>query len=96
MKYLKLLVILFMFISVSCTNEEPENKLFSFRVEEALQEADTNIQGTNLCISTNGEQQTLKVAIAGDFDSFNLSDDIPNWLNVKTTGNVIEINLPEF
>lgn len=42
-------------------------------------------------IGINGIENEISVGLVGDFDSFILSDGIPDWLTVSTADNIITI-----
>lgn len=91
MKYLKLLLLILPFFVISCGNEEePEPNLFSFAVQ--LDSEGEVALGVHHCeITIPGEQQYIKVTLIGDFDSFDISNDMPSWLTVTPGEKTISI-----
>ena len=80
------LFILFLpLIITACSNDEPELDLFHLTLGT---EADADIaMGIHSAeITINGYARWIDVVLVGDFDSYSLSDDVPNWLTATSQG----------
>lgn len=95
MKFKFLFILALLPILVSCGDDEPKNKLFSYVVTEIPTDAEYSIDGTDLGISTTGDEQSITISLVGDFDSFNVSDDVSSWVTVQTSG-AIKLTLSEY
>ena len=95
-KYILLLAILCTALFTSCGNDEPQNGLFSFEVTEKPTATEISINDTECGISTNGEAQTIVVALIGDYDSFRVTSSIPDWIYTTSSDNVLKFNLNKF
>lgn len=80
----KKLVLLFLlpFILCACGNDEPDLDLFHLTIGT---ETDAEIvMGIHYAeLTVNGYARWIEVGIVGDFDSYSLSDDIPEWLTIS-------------
>lgn len=80
----KKLVLLFLlpFILTACGNDEPDLDLFHLTVATEA-DADFTIDIHSAEFTINGYTRWIEVGIIGDFDSYSLSDDIPDWLTIS-------------
>lgn len=76
------LLFLFPFILTACGNDEPDMDLFHLTIgTEADADIAMGIHSAELTV--NGYARWIEVGIVGDFDSYSLSDDIPDWLTIS-------------
>ena len=95
----KKLVLLFLlpFILTACGKNEPALDLFHLTIgTETDAEIAMGIHSAELTV--NGYARWIEVGIVGDFDSYSLSDDIPDWLTISdaeviTTPHQFRINV---
>lgn len=89
-------LLIFLPLFVSCDEEEQiEPILFSYNTSELPSYVEYEINGTDLSISTTGDKQTLTINLDGDYESFIVLQDAPNWLKIKAVNN-IQLTLSEF
>lgn len=76
------LLFLFPFILTACGNDEPDMDLYHLTIgTEADADIAMGIHSAELTV--NGYARWIEVGIVGDFDSYSLSDDIPDWLTIS-------------
>lgn len=84
------------FILTSCRNDNPDMDLFHLTLcTEADAESKMGIHSAEITI--NGYARWIDIGIVGDFDSYTLSEDIPDWLTISkaemiTTSHQFRIN----
>lgn len=91
--------LLFLFLPllfVACSDEDSDNRLFAIRVIETPQEAEISIDDTDCYISINGFAQSISVSLVGDFDSFNISDGVAEWITISVEASTITLALSGF
>lgn len=81
---------------VACSDDDSVNELFSIKVSEVPQYTDVSIDDADCGISTKGFAQTIVVSLVGDFDAFNISDGIVDWISVTTGQTSIALELSAF
>lgn len=90
-----LLLIFIPFILASCQSDKPDLDLFHLTLgTEADAEVAMGIHSAEVTI--NGYARWIDVGIAGDFDSYSLSDNIPDWFSISysnTIPNRFKINV---
>lgn len=76
------LLFLLPFILTACGNDEPDLDLFHLTIgTEADADIAMGIHSAELTV--NGYTRWIEVGIVGDFDSYSLSDDIPDWFTIS-------------
>lgn len=76
------LLFLFPFILTACGDDEPDLDLFHLTIgTEADADIAMGIHSAELTV--NGYARWIEVGIIGDYDSYSLSDDIPDWLTIS-------------
>lgn len=81
--YKKIVLLLFLpFILAACSSDEPDLDLFHLTMAT---EADADIaMGIHSAeLTVNGYARWIEVGIVGDFDSYSLSNDIPDWISIS-------------
>ncbi len=77
-----LLLMLFPFIFAAC-GDEPELDLFHLTLGTEA-DAEVAMGAHSAEVTINGYARWIEVGIAGDFDSYVLSDNIPEWISIST------------
>lgn len=72
-------------ILTACRNDEPDPDLFHLTLGTEA-DADIAMGITSAEITINGYARCIDVGIVGDYDSFTLSDDIPDWMEISREG----------
>lgn len=81
--YKKFLLLLFLpLILTACNSDEPELDLFHLTLG-AEADADIAMGLHSAEVTINGYARWIEAGIVGDFDSYTLSDDIPEWLSIS-------------
>lgn len=81
--YKKLILLLLVpFIFTACGNDEPELDLFHLSIATET-DADIAMGIHSAELTVNGYARWIEVGLVGDFDSYSLSDDIPDWLSIS-------------
>lgn len=94
MKLIKYLIFLLPFFFVACSDDEPEQNLFSIAVQ-LDGEGELAIGQHDCEITVNGYGQYITIDLLGDFDSFRVGNSIPSWLMVTTGERRIKIAVPD-
>lgn len=76
-----LLVLLFPFILSACGSDEPLDLFHLTLGTEA--DAEIVMATHSADITINGYPRWIEVGIVGDFDSYSISDDVPDWLVIS-------------
>lgn len=91
-----LYILLLPFILCACGDDEPKSNLFKFDVTEAPSDTETSFDGTDCGISTNGEAQTITVTLLGDYNSFQVTGTIPDWIYTTSSDRKLKFKLSEY
>ncbi len=83
------------FFLVACGDDEPKNPVFEIFVKTANPGTEITIDKTDCGVSINGEEQNVQIAMVGNYDSFDVSDDVPDWISVNKNG-LITLHIFEY
>lgn len=92
----KLLLFVLPLFLLTCCDDERDDDVFTIVVSDAPQGSEISIIGTECFISTSGEKQSIEITLAGDFDSYNVSDGVPDWITVDNEQSTIKLSLSYF
>lgn len=93
----KLLLLLFPFLLASCSDDDNTDSVsFTYAVSDAPADTEISIDKTECGISATGDAQSIVVTIVGEYDSFSVDNNIPEWLTIKKSKNSLKLNLPEY
>ena len=82
--YKKILLLLFLPLIVTACGDDKQLDLFHLTLgTEADAEVAMGIHSAEITI--NGYARWIDVGIVGDFDSYRLSDDVPEWMTISNT-----------
>lgn len=83
------------FFLVACSDDEPKNPVFEIFVKTANPGTEITIDNTDCSVSINSEEQNVQIALVGNYDSFDVSDDVPDWISVNKDG-LITLHIFEY
>lgn len=93
----KLLLLLFPFLLAACSDDDNADSVsFTYAISDAPVDTEISINKTECGISTTGDAQSIVVTIVGEYDSFSVDNNIPEWLTIKKSKNSLKLNLPEY
>lgn len=76
-----LLILLFPLIFTACWRDEPEPELFHLTLGmEGQADVEMGLYSADLTI--NGYARWIEVGIIGNFDSYTISDEMPDWVSI--------------
>ena len=83
------------FFLVACSDDEPKNPVFEIFVKTANPGTEITIDNSDCGVFINGEEQNIQIALVGDYDSFDVSDDVPDWISINKDG-LITLHIFEY